>query len=195
MKKTAAEAKKTRVKILNSALNLFTQKGFEKTSLDEISKKAGFTRGAAYTHFKSKEDILQTLLLGLETQDKSIWKKASEKETHGKKILFKYLEMTFQELEEDTFKQKMQKLLFSDPFTKSIQSKLLHLLELDLDDTENFLKTLRKEITINPKDGATLLVATLLGLEVLRIQLPQRLNLLKIRKPLLKYLSDGLFHD
>lgn len=193
MRKTAAEAEKTRRKILDSALDLFTKKGFEKTTLDEISKKAGFTRGAAYTHFKSKEDILQTLLVGLETEDKNTWKKASEKGTQGKTLLFKYLKMSFKELEENAFKQKMQKLLLSDPFTKSIQSKLLQSLESDLNDTEDFLKTLRKEIKVNPNDGALLLVATLLGLEVLRLQLPKRLNLLRIQKPLLKYLNEGIF--
>ncbi|WP_019029316.1 TetR/AcrR family transcriptional regulator [Colwellia piezophila] len=44
-------------RILASAAMLFTQQGFEKISIDQVMKKAELTRGAFYSHFKSKSDL------------------------------------------------------------------------------------------------------------------------------------------
>ena len=53
--KTHKEASKD--KILQSAAMLFTHHGFEKISIDQVMKKAELTRGAFYSHFKSKSDL------------------------------------------------------------------------------------------------------------------------------------------
>ncbi|MFD1957087.1 TetR/AcrR family transcriptional regulator [Paenibacillus thailandensis] len=48
--------------ILTVALNLFIQKGYEHTSIqDIINELGGLTKGAIYHHFKSKEEILQAV--------------------------------------------------------------------------------------------------------------------------------------
>jgi TetR/AcrR family transcriptional repressor of nem operon len=44
-------------RILQSAAMLFTQSGFEKISIDQVMKKAQLTRGAFYSHFRSKSDL------------------------------------------------------------------------------------------------------------------------------------------
>lgn len=51
----------TRDRILDVALRLFTEKGFDATSLQEIADHLGFTKAALYYHFRSKEDILMAL--------------------------------------------------------------------------------------------------------------------------------------
>jgi AcrR family transcriptional regulator len=51
----------TREKILDIALELFTDKGYDKTSLREIAERLGFSKAAIYYHFASKEDILMAL--------------------------------------------------------------------------------------------------------------------------------------
>lgn len=48
----------TRTALIEAAADLFAQKGFHATSLEEIAQAAGFTRGAIYKNFGSKEDIL-----------------------------------------------------------------------------------------------------------------------------------------
>lgn len=55
----------TRNRILDIALELFTVKGYEKTSLREIAERLGFSKAAIYYHFKSKEDILFALHMRL----------------------------------------------------------------------------------------------------------------------------------
>lgn len=49
-------------KILDASLKLFSEKGYEETTvLDIIDNMGGMTRGAFYHHFKSKEDVLNAL--------------------------------------------------------------------------------------------------------------------------------------
>jgi AcrR family transcriptional regulator len=55
----------TRERILDVALNLFIERGFDKTSLREIAEQLGVTKAALYYHFASKEDILMKLHLRL----------------------------------------------------------------------------------------------------------------------------------
>jgi len=57
--------KGTRDRILDIALQLFIDKGFDKTSLREIADQLGFSKAAIYYHFASKEDILMALHLRL----------------------------------------------------------------------------------------------------------------------------------
>ena len=53
----------TRERILDVALDLFVDQGFDKTSLREVAERLGVTKAALYYHFKSKDDILFTLQL------------------------------------------------------------------------------------------------------------------------------------
>ncbi len=53
--------KDTRERILETALDLFIERGYEKTSLREIAERVGVTKPALYYHFASKEKLLETL--------------------------------------------------------------------------------------------------------------------------------------
>lgn len=55
------ERKKIQVKnlIYDAAIELFKQKGFDKTSVDEISEKAGYSRATFFNHFGSKQGVLR----------------------------------------------------------------------------------------------------------------------------------------
>jgi AcrR family transcriptional regulator len=61
----APEAASTRERILNVALELFTEKGFDGASLREIAERLGVTKAAIYYHFASKDDILMALHMRL----------------------------------------------------------------------------------------------------------------------------------
>ena len=49
--------------VLSAARTVFTQSGLERASIREIAKKAGYTPGAIYAYFPSKQHILSALLL------------------------------------------------------------------------------------------------------------------------------------
>src|SRR5271170_1952637 len=55
----------TRERILDIALELFTEQGYDKTSLRDIAERLGTTKAALYYHFERKEDILLELHLRL----------------------------------------------------------------------------------------------------------------------------------
>ncbi len=61
MRRTREEAEKTRQTILDAALEIFSQQGFEAARLQDIADAAGVTRGAIYHHFKDKTGLLQKL--------------------------------------------------------------------------------------------------------------------------------------
>src|SRR6202020_18082 len=52
----------TRERIQGVALELFAEHGYEKTSLREIAERLGVTKAALYYYFKSKEDIVRSLI-------------------------------------------------------------------------------------------------------------------------------------
>jgi AcrR family transcriptional regulator len=57
------EKEARRAQILDAARDLFLQKGFESTTIDEIADRTELSKGAIYLHFPSKEEIYITLML------------------------------------------------------------------------------------------------------------------------------------
>lgn len=54
VRKTKEEAENTRREILKAALEVFYQKGYSRTTFDEIAARINLTKGAVYWHFKNK---------------------------------------------------------------------------------------------------------------------------------------------
>ncbi len=52
----------TREKILQSALACFANKGYHKTTMDDIVAQSGLSKGALYWHFKNKQDLFFSLI-------------------------------------------------------------------------------------------------------------------------------------
>ena len=57
------EKEARRQQILDAARDLFFQKGFESTTIEEIAERTELSKGAIYLHFPSKEEIYITLML------------------------------------------------------------------------------------------------------------------------------------
>jgi AcrR family transcriptional regulator len=51
----------TRHQLLDAAARVFARRGLHGTSVEEVSEEAGFSRGALYSNFKSKEDLFLAL--------------------------------------------------------------------------------------------------------------------------------------
>ena len=51
--------KSTLEKIIHSAIDLFAEKGFHETKVDEIAEKSGLAKGTIYLYFSSKENIME----------------------------------------------------------------------------------------------------------------------------------------
>jgi TetR/AcrR family transcriptional regulator, acrAB operon repressor len=61
VKRTKEDAEKTRLAIITAARKTFAEKGVTKTSLDDVAKAAGVTRGAIYWHFEDKNALFYAM--------------------------------------------------------------------------------------------------------------------------------------
>ena len=62
VRRTKEEALVTRNRLLDEAELLFIAKGVSHTSLHDIARQAGATRGAVYWHFKDKADLFNAMM-------------------------------------------------------------------------------------------------------------------------------------
>ncbi len=53
---------RTRERLIEAAARVFAEKGFAATSLDEVADAAGLTKGAVYSNFENKEDLVAAVL-------------------------------------------------------------------------------------------------------------------------------------
>ncbi len=56
------EAQRTREALVDAAMALFVEQGLSGPSLDAICAQAGFTRGAFYVHFGSRDDLIAAVV-------------------------------------------------------------------------------------------------------------------------------------
>ncbi len=61
LNKQQLRIRETQTRLLDAAEEVFVRDGYEGAQLDEIAAKAGRSKGAVYTHFKSKEDLFLAL--------------------------------------------------------------------------------------------------------------------------------------
>ncbi len=58
----------TKEKILDAALTLFAENGYDGTSVEQIASIVGIKAPSLYKHYKGKEDILNALIDSAETR-------------------------------------------------------------------------------------------------------------------------------
>src|SRR5574338_634785 len=61
VRRTKAEAEQTRQQIINAARRVFHTFGVSRSTLDQIAREAGVTRGAVYWHFQDKQDLFYAM--------------------------------------------------------------------------------------------------------------------------------------
>ncbi|MBS4201009.1 TetR/AcrR family transcriptional regulator [Bacillus sp. FJAT-49732] len=55
-------------KIIEAAIDLFSEKGYASTSTSEIAKKAGVAEGTIFRHYKTKKELLMSIVMPLITR-------------------------------------------------------------------------------------------------------------------------------
>ncbi|MFZ0548426.1 MAG: TetR/AcrR family transcriptional regulator [Candidatus Promineifilaceae bacterium] len=60
---TKSDNEEREQRILDSAAELFIHYGFDKTTVSDIARAAGISKGAIYLHFESKESLLEALVV------------------------------------------------------------------------------------------------------------------------------------
>lgn len=62
MARTPKGVEDRRDQIIDAAMRVFAQKGFERATNKDIAREAGITPGLIYYYFESKEDLLKTII-------------------------------------------------------------------------------------------------------------------------------------
>lgn len=65
------QKRNTREEILDVALSLFSTKGYDATSLSDISAMLGVSKAALFKHFDSKEEILFSVMKMMDEEDRN----------------------------------------------------------------------------------------------------------------------------
>lgn len=81
------QRKATRAKLVDAALRLFSSSGYEHATVDDISQAAGYSKGAYYFHFSTKDDVLLELLrIWTEGRTAAIAAELDERSTDGEAV-------------------------------------------------------------------------------------------------------------
>ena len=72
----------TKRKIFETAMKLFSEKGYEATSVEEITAVVGVAKGTLYYHFSNKEEIFNFLV----EEGIKLLQNSSKRTTVGQKI-------------------------------------------------------------------------------------------------------------
>ena len=154
-----------RKQIKEVALKLFTDKGYAKTTMDEIIQECGISKGGMYHHFANKEEIFVELL-----------KDGGE---YRQNIVLKYMKGSFKSRDEKLIDSLLDKVLDVNPYKKlyivfliEMQSNpaFKELFEKIYDKSlENFIKFCKEEgldeyISISNKEFTFLLNSLYVGM-------------------------------
>ncbi len=96
----------SRKKIVNTALELFAKQGFHATSISQIAKQAGVSKGLMYNYFDTKEELLMAIVVDAMEEGQGFFAQIMEAKP-GKERLRLMLEMTFHYVVENYEHQKL----------------------------------------------------------------------------------------
>jgi len=90
-----AKAEETRERILESALQLFREKGFDETTMRDVAATAEMATGAAYYYFRSKEELVMALYVRSGEEKRRLLLAAIGRNKELKRRLRSVIEATF----------------------------------------------------------------------------------------------------
>lgn len=199
VRRTKADAELTRETILDAAELLFAERGIEQTSLEDIAKAAGVTRGAVYWHFENK----YALFTDIHTRAKLPLDQMMEAASETGSPLQSLEETCVYALKQMTTDARMQRvfsvLLFSCEQTSNIQCAFDRQRQCRDDAIAKFEKIFKAakrkgELAagLTPRLAACALISYMGGLFADYLRLGENCPISKQAKPLMKIFFNGL---
>jgi AcrR family transcriptional regulator len=94
------KAEETRNRILDAALRLFRERGFEQTTMRDVAAEAGVATGAAYYYYRSKQELVLAFYLRTDEESKESFSHAIAASKDLRKRLSGLVEAKFAQFEE-----------------------------------------------------------------------------------------------
>jgi AcrR family transcriptional regulator len=95
-----AKAEETRNRILDGALRLFRERGFEETTMRDVAAEAGVATGAAYYYYRSKQDLVLAFYLRTDEESREAFTNAIRSSKELKKRLRGIIDAKFEQFAE-----------------------------------------------------------------------------------------------
>lgn len=149
-RRTKEEAEQTREEIMRAGLDLFCEKGYSKTTFDEIAQRIDRTKGAVYWHFRNKPDLLIALIkeVIIRSNDYVSRKLPEIKTINDLKEYFLYNAETLQK------NQLSRKFMFFALYQMEWSESLYNKVKISLEDILDIpLKKMKETLTLLKKSG------------------------------------------
>ncbi|MEE0946781.1 MAG: TetR/AcrR family transcriptional regulator [Acutalibacteraceae bacterium] len=141
---TSKNSKNTKSKIVSSAWKLFYEQGYDDTTVDEIIKESGTSKGSFYHYFDSKDALLGSLAYLFDEKYEELQNEINEN-THSIDILL-FLNRQLFEMIENTVDLELIKRLYSTQLITRTEKQLL-------DHNRVYYKLLRKIVLLGQQNG------------------------------------------
>lgn len=82
------DSKNTKSKIVSAAWKLFYEYGYEDTTVDEIIRESGTSKGSFYHYFKTKDELMGTLAYLFDEKYTEIWPDVLKVDSAFEKLIF-----------------------------------------------------------------------------------------------------------
>ena len=127
----------TKERIIEAALELFAQNGYLGTSMNDIAKKIGITKGALYKHYSGKRDIFDKIVERMNKNDAERANEYDMPKVETEEAAESYLHITadkiyaysvaqFRHWTEEKFSADFRKMLTLEQYRDSEMSRLYH---------------------------------------------------------------------
>src|SRR5512146_1921013 len=83
--------------IINAAEEVFTRKGFEEARMDDIAEETGLSKGTLYLYFKSKDDLILSILDRIFQLDFRRLEKLNQPDMSAREVLLSLIEVIAQD--------------------------------------------------------------------------------------------------
>ncbi|MCE7792329.1 TetR/AcrR family transcriptional regulator [Salipaludibacillus sp. CUR1] len=124
--KDAKERHDRKQEFLDTALDLFYEKGYEKTTIKDIINQVGLSKGAFYHYFESKEDVIEQISEAFAEETIYSVKKLSERtDINAVEKINRSIELIQQHKKQFKDKRKKIKGAFNSEENLKLQKKIL----------------------------------------------------------------------
>ena len=174
---------KTRRAIMDAGLKLFARKGYHGTSVADIAKEAGISKGLAYNYFKSKSELAEAILFQV-ADILNYYFELFKEEKDSKKLLKAMISLTFKHLREN---EEFWRLYISFALQLEVSEQMKELFfKVEEEFIVELARLLRKLGIKNAKTEAYLLGAIFDGVSIDYLLNKENYPLARIEKLLLK---------
>ncbi|MFK8330296.1 TetR family transcriptional regulator [Pseudomonas sp. BJa5] len=187
VRRTKEEAQETRAQILEAAEKAFYKRGVARTTLADIAKLAGVTRGAIYWHFNDKAELVEAMLESLrEPLDALARASESEEEVDPLGCMRKLLVQLMQQMVLDPKTRRINEILhhkceFTDDMCEIRQQRQLSTAECHTNivlSLSNAVNRGQLPADVDPERAALAIFAYIDGLIRRWLLLPESFDLL-----------------